>query len=125
MRLPETDPRPGMHFVYISKDEEKAWLASYFETMGNHKGLGLLLGYPCCCVDYFCKNFSKQNPNPQHSPTNIYTNLSKRHRDLVLISHFPCNSNCEKSILLGKKYMSIIQKCAPERFKELSEKLKV
>ena len=124
-RIPESDPRPGMHFVYVSHDEEQAHLAAYFEMMNNHKGLGMILGYPSCCIDYFCRKFSAGNANPELVPTNMYTNLSKRSRDMVLISHFPCKSDCEKSIALGKKYLMVLQKEAPERAAELIEKLKV
>ena len=50
VRIPEADKRPGMYFVYISKDEQQAWLASYAELVQNHIDLGLALGYPPCCV---------------------------------------------------------------------------
>src|SRR3989344_3251626 len=58
VRIPEDDRRPGMYFVYISKDEQKAWLASYYELMQNHQDLGSALGYPSCCVDFFVSVFN-------------------------------------------------------------------
>ena len=59
LRVTETDQRQGMLFVYISKDERKALLAAYAEQINDHQQLGKLLGYPQCCVDFFCKNTSK------------------------------------------------------------------
>ncbi len=126
-RIPETEPRAGMYFVYISQDEEKAYLASYYELTNNHRGLGLLLGYPACCVDYFCRNFSEQNTNPEilsvNSSENQYTNLSRRHEDYAIISHFPCRADCAESITLGKIFFALLQQEEPERAKELWESL--
>ena len=119
IRIPEHDKRQGMYFVYMSKDEKKAWLASYYELMSNDNDLGLLLGYPKCCVDFFCKRFSPNNPNLQLNSTNMFTNLSKREKDAVLISHFPCNPDCEESVQLGRKHLAIIKEADYERYKEL------
>lgn len=123
LRIPETDSRPGMFFVYFSKDEEKAWLASFYELVNNHQDLGLLLGYPKCCVDFFCQNFSSKNNNLQLKPTNHFTNLTQREQDLVFLSHFPCNSDCQESILLGQKYLQAIKEVDKPRAEELVDKL--
>lgn len=125
IRIPENDPRPGMYFVYISKDEQKAWLASYYELMQNHKDLGLVLGYPQCCVDFFCTKFSSRNVNLEIVSQNPYTNLSKREQDLVILSHFPCDSDCKESIKLGEKYLQTIYVVDKERARELLTQLRV
>lgn len=119
VRIPEDDPRHGMHFVYLSKDEKKAHLASYYELAGNDCELGLSMGYPPCCVVYFCNNFSEENYNPEIRSDNPYTNISKRKQDCVLISHFPCSADCEKSISLGKRYLGVIAKHDKERAEEI------
>jgi len=119
IRIPADDKRSGMYFVYISKDEEKSWLASYYEMMNNQKDLGLVLGYPSCCVDYFCNNFSAENPNPELAAKNPWTNISKREQDLVLISHFPCAADCQESIGLAQKYYDVIVKEDHNRAEEL------
>ncbi|MDP3698395.1 MAG: DUF483 domain-containing protein [Nanoarchaeota archaeon] len=124
VRIPENDRRPGMYFVYISNDEQQAWLASYYELVQNHQDLGLVLGYPRCCVEFFCQNFSARNSNPEHKPTNPHTNLSKREQDLVIISHFPCDAECKESIVLGEKYLQAIYAVDKERARELLTSLK-
>ena len=91
LRIPEDDQRAGMFFVYISKNEEKAYLASYYELVGNDSDLGLLLGYPKCCTEFFCNKFSAKNTNLELDAVNAFTNLSKRDEDCVILSHFPCN----------------------------------
>ena len=119
IQIPEHDPRPGMFFVYISKEELKSWLANYFELMDNHQGLGTLLGYPDCCIDFFCRNFSPTKTDLQLPSTNPYTNLSKREDDLVLLSHFPCSSECNKSIVLAKNYLKILKTIDKQRAEEV------
>jgi hypothetical protein len=123
MRVPIKDKRQGMYFVYISKDEKYALLAAYYELVSNNRELGEILGYPKCCIDYFLKNFNSKNTNPQVKSTNIFTNISKRNQDCVLISHFPCSSNCPGSILIGKKNLDVLRKVDPIRAREVRRKL--
>jgi hypothetical protein len=124
LRISEQDPRNGMFFVYISKNEAQAYLASYAELTLNHQQLGELLGYPDCCINFFQQQFSANNPNPEHLPTNPWTNLSKREQDCVLLSHFPCCSDCQKSIALAQMYYEVIAEHAPERAEALLTELK-
>ena len=121
IRIPEKDKRPGMYFTYISKKEQKAWLAAYYELMQNDQDLGLVLGYPSCCVDFFCKNFNSENPNPQIKSNYLYTNISKREQDYVLISHFPCNSECQETIEIARKNLMLLTKVDKERAVDIVE----
>ena len=123
IRIAEKDKRPGMYFVYFSKNEEKVWLASYYETMQDHKGLGKVLGYPSCCVDFFCNSFNSRNVNLQHNPTNPWTNLSKRAKDAVLLSHFPCSSDCNESVNLAREYAHALSLVDKVYTRKLLEKL--
>jgi len=118
IRVDEKDKR-GMYFVYISKSEEKALTASYYELIGDEYSLGLVLGYPKCCVEFFCKNFSEGKTNLELESTGPWTNLSKRNEDCVLISHFPCSSGCERSVEIGKKHFAVLK----EYDKEMAEKV--
>jgi len=125
IRVPAHDPREGMYFVYISKEEQKSWLAAYYELMNNDNDLGILLGYPQCCVEFFCKRFTPDNPNLQLNPTNTYTNLTKRNEDCVLLSHFPCHSECPESIRMARENYFLIKEIDEERAKEIIDKLRV
>ncbi len=119
IRIDENDSRPGMWFVYLSKDEQKALFASYAELTNNHTELGRLLGYPPCCIEFFCNNFNENNTNLELPLTNQWTNLSLRDKDAVLLSHFPCSSDCVESIKLAQKYFEVISRADAERGKEL------
>ena len=122
VRLPETDEL-GLYFVYISKSEEKALLASYYELLNDHRQLGLLLGYPECCIQYFLEKFHEQYTNLELLPTNPYTNLSMRNQDLVLISHFPCSSNCQPSKMMGHKFLQVLEKYDSDYARQLLQRL--
>lgn len=122
IRVEEKDTR-GLYFVYLSKSEEKALMASYHELVDDTYNLGLVLGYPKCCVEFFCENFSEDKTNLELKPTNEWTNLSKREEDCVLISHFPCSSDCLRSIEIAKNNFEVLKKYdkgwAEEMLKEL------
>jgi len=123
IRLDLDDPRPGMLFVYISKDEIKANLGALYEARHDDRSLGLLLGYPSCCVEYFISHFSVANPNPQIVSSNPLINISQREQDCVLISHFPCSADCQESIALGRRYLEILKNVDQDRAKEMLDVL--
>ncbi len=124
IRIKEDDKRRGMYFVYISKNEEDAWLAAYHEMMNDHRGLGKVLGYPKCCVDFFLRNFSSINPNPQILPVNPWTNISMRDKDCTLISHFPCSADCSVSISIAKHFLDLVANLDKQRAREMMEMLR-
>jgi hypothetical protein len=124
IRIKWDDKREGMYFVYFSKNEKDAWLASYYELIKNDEDLGAILGYPRCCIRFFKQRFSENNPNLQLTPTNVFTNLIERHNDNVIISHFPCSSDCEESINIGKTFFNLIFEFDKTRAEELLRSLK-
>ncbi|MBT3297432.1 DUF483 domain-containing protein [archaeon] len=121
--IQEKDKRHAPYFYYFSKSEEKSYLANYYELIGNIEEFGKLLGYPSCCIKYFVNNFSSRNPDPEIKDCHPLLNLSKREQDAVLISHFPCNKECEKSVKLAKEKIIVISKYSLERVNELKTKL--
>ena len=118
-----TDEYKGMFFLYLSLNRTLAEQAAYSEENQDHKSLGLLLGYPECCIKYFDDNFSEQNTDLEQTSSNPYTKLSLRDKDYVILSHFPCNPECQKSINLAKKYLSIISRYDLEYTEELLRRL--
>ena len=121
IKVPLNDKREGMLFVYISKDEGKAILANAHETEGNHKELGMLLGYPQCCIDFYTKHETEEskanndyvNPilnNSEGYEFPFYNNIFIRDFDITLLNHFPCSLKCQDSLELAKRHLNIIQK---------------
>lgn len=105
------DDTHGMFLVYMGKDQFKVLWACLYETKQDHYNTGLTLGYPECCARFFAEEFGKGNLNPMHQPTNPWTNMMLREQDVVLLSHFPCRSDCEQSVEMAKKNFEIIKKC--------------
>lgn len=124
IRVDEKDGR-GMYFVYLSKSEEKALVANYYELIGDDYNLGLILGYPKCCVEFFCQNFSQNKTNLELKPTNPWTNLTKRGEDCVLFSHFPCSSDCKRSLEIAKKNYEVLKKYDKNLAEEILGALKI
>ena len=118
------DPRKGMFFVYISKDERRATEARVYEMKDNHRELGLALGYPECCVEFFVENYPKRSgvdndyvipalKNSEGKRFPFYTNICKRVRDATLLNHFPHSFDCEESIAIAKKNFKLIEELDP------------
>jgi len=110
----------GYFFVYVSKDREKAEKAKELENDGKHKELGVILGYPFCCSEFFEKHFSEESKRQNDFTLAalkdsdgfkfpFYTNVASRHFDVNLLNHFPCNFNCEMSIELAKRHLEVVK----------------
>jgi len=121
LKVKKEDKRTGIQFFYFSKNEKEAYLANYYETINDDLNLGLILEYPDCCIKNFIKNknemakldndfinlTAKNSKNKKHK---FYTNINQRNKDRVLLSHFPCCFECEKSIKLGEQYLNSLKK---------------
>jgi len=135
IKLDLNDPRRGMLFVYISKDEKLAAAANAYEFKNDHANLGLTLGYPKCCVNFFVKYEPIQSKltndyidlvfkNSKGVKFQFYTNISKRDFDITLLNHFPCSFGCRFSIDLAKKHLDVLRKYDIKLAKEFINKLK-
>src|SRR3989338_1437859 len=61
LRVPIDSQTQGYFFAYISKDMEKSLRARELEEKGMHRELGLMLGYPSCCSQFFFERFSLES----------------------------------------------------------------
>lgn len=117
-KIPKNDKRKGYFFVYLSKGRGTAEKAKLMEEKNNHLELGLLLGYPKCCCEFFEKKFDGENAdltlkaleNSNGFEFQFYTNIAARHFDTSLLSHFPHSFECRQSIDISKNNLSIIKK---------------
>jgi len=121
VRVKKDDPRRGMFFAYISKDERKAVQASCLELKNRHKELGALLGYPECCADFFqryqqvCSKTDNNYLLPclRNSKGRIFpfqNNIFLQERDLSLLSHFPCSFACMESARIADRRIAVIKR---------------
>jgi len=130
-----TSNQPGYRFMYIADTHDTIHNLKNLEQQQNHKELGLALGYPKCCCDFFQKHFNthskKSNDytlltlkNSRGKTFPFQTNIAARHFDHALLSHFPCNFNCKPSIKIANTNKKLLQKEAPELLEEIEKDLK-
>jgi len=121
--------KEGKCVFYVAKDSELAKKAKRLEAENDHLNLGLALGYPKCCCDFFENNKEDfASKNNDLLPASLagskgyifpfYNNIAARYFDYTLLHHFPCNLNCKESLELAKKYLDVIEK---EDFKIASQ----
>ena len=118
IKMPKNSELKGHFFVYLSKDKEMAARAKVLEEKNDHRQLGLLLGYPECCCDFFQAKFNEKNPdltldalsNSEGFKFPFHTNIAARHFDVTLLSYFPHSFSCSPSIEIAKKNLKVIEK---------------
>ncbi len=134
-KIPINSKEKGSLFIYISKNKEIAEKAKELEKNNKHKELGILLGYPECCSEFFEKHYEEESKryndytlaalkNSEGPKFPFYTNIAARHFDLTLLNHFPCSFNCEASIELAKKHLEIIKKHNKQTAETIKDVLK-
>ena len=118
VKIAKNSEQKGHFFVYLSKGRETAEKAKLAEERNNHFELGLLLGYPKCCCEFFENNFDGKNTdltlkaleNSNGYGFSFYNNIAARHFDVALLSHFPHSFECKPSIKIAKDNLKIIKK---------------
>ena len=132
IKIPKDDSSKGHFFVYLSKDKAKAEKAKIAEAKNNHLELGLILGYPKCCCEFFAKNFDEKHTdltlkslkNSDGFEFPFYNNIAARHFDISLLSYFPHSFGCIPSIEISKNNLKIIHKHSKELAEMFSGVLK-
>ena len=118
IKIPKDAAEKGYFLVYLSKSKEMAEKAKLMEKQNNHFELGLLLGYPKCCCEFFERNFDGKNTdltlkvleNSNGYEFPFCNNIAARHFDVSLLSHFPHSFECAPSIEIAKNNLKIIKK---------------
>ncbi|NIO20606.1 MAG: DUF483 domain-containing protein [Candidatus Aenigmarchaeota archaeon] len=146
-------PRKPNENIYISKSMDLAKKAREAERNRDIKELGMLLGYPECCVKFFVEiantmvnripyiiiTFLHTKDKPSFYTNNIFNSqsrgskykseitLNKKLHELekyFLISHVPCSYKCKDSIKIGKETLKILKDEIPDFASEIISKLK-
>lgn len=118
LKIEKNSSEKGYLIVYISKLKELVEKAKAYEENDMHLELGMILGYPKCCCEFFKEKFNEDNYDLTLNSFNdskgyefpFYSNIAARHFDISLLNHFPCKLDCEFSIKLGKENLKIIKK---------------
>ncbi len=132
LKVESDDARLGYVVLYVSLDVEPAREAKSLEKRQKHAELGMVLGYPKCCCEFFEEKYDKFNTdltldtlkNSQGFEFPFHTNIAARHFDAALLSHFPCSFSCKQSIAIGKRNVEMMGKYAPQIAAEMIAMLK-
>lgn len=114
-------------FVYIGQDKTAVRLAKMFDIHDNRR-MGYLLGFPKCCIDFFCKCRTKKNydlilniDTPKKFLYLPMLNYACRHFHYSLLSHFPCCWDCEASFEIAENRLHVLQKYDPDLAAEMMD----
>jgi len=120
--------------IYISLNEDMANEAKRADGE-NSAYLGLLFGYPECCIDFYRRNSPKLSKtsndfvleslsgNDYLSSASFMMNYAVRYYDYSLLSHFSCSLHCHDSLAIAKERYKMIRNEYPGFAKEMCYRL--
>lgn len=100
-------PTPGNHECFL-----EAWREQ------NNQKIGIYLGYPQCCRNFFSQYWVDQNWMDTTLPMlmdgkswdcngHLECNILLRHLGVRAVSHLPCSFHCEESKAIGKALLEV------------------
>lgn len=135
-RRPSSGETSSMRTLFVSRSESMVILGYLSDLFGWDRYLGMLLGYPGCCVDKFIERWPEAvrkydgdvaGPLVSASGRGPYdwrVNILSRYFGFELIQHFPCKFDCSNTIRLAKKYSVSLSQVEPNYVQTLSKKMK-
>jgi len=93
--------------------------ADLFSGEDDHRSLtarlGVLLGYPACCIGFFIKNNSLRSPSIILNAIKNTSGQARAELNILgaadpLISHMPCSFSCKNSLRYARKLAGIVRR---------------
>lgn len=106
-------------YLYIGPNFSQLYKMRQCDAHYSHVELGLMLGYPRCCIDFFChhKKDALTYFNDDYSPIsamhtkgfgNKLLNTFHRVSGHSIVSHFPCSFNCLSTLPIASRRVEIL-----------------
>jgi len=123
--------KPGDPFYWygaLTKEEKDGQKFKQAELSGDHRTIGLMLGYPQCCVEYFIKNFPV-NYDPiwlgKEGKVRGYSECNQmlRYFGARITSHLSCSPNCQATRRVGQLWFKTMKEIDKEKAAELYDLL--
>lgn len=136
------DDPSGEWLLYFSKSSDiikqalKLSDSNHQKWLKKNRELGLLYGYPKCCIDFFIR-ISSNLVLPERTELNYlkrtltnssllfnFSNLVNRFTLNPFVFHVPCSFNCKETIRLTKDYIALAQRINSSVACQILENLK-
>ena len=126
------DPEPGKPmdvFGVVARNLSRAKLFRKAFYKDDHRTVGRLLGYPDCCIDFFCRTWGANpriiDPYLQYAINGDYkivdsntieisglpeTNMMLRYFNIRTAPHIYCKPNCKGTIDISEQFKDLIPK---------------
>jgi hypothetical protein len=143
------DEKRGQVHVFVAKTKEQAWESKKFgwyavvingrstnKPFVDHLRFGLCLGYPPCCVEFFCAynnwdRYSHPFETVKNTPMlagratgSYHCNNFLMDHVFFFIHHLPCSYRCERTISVARQVEEALLVVEPEYVQQTIELLK-
>jgi hypothetical protein len=115
--------------VLVAREPERVMLGWLSLLFGWDVFLGMLLGYPQCCIAAFADRWPRAHEHFQGDVAALLaaasghdafvgdygweTNVYVRYQGIEIIQHFPCRLDCELTVILAHRHYDTLQMIDP------------
>ena len=122
-----------LYGAVVKADDKEAGelFTKYSVGTTDHGGIGELLGYPGCCVQFFGEIWNKKSIDPMYEAaeltdgmqkkddvvsvqTHPYCNNMLRYFGIRITPHLTCSMKCKKTIKWGKQWFEVMEEIDEE-----------
>ncbi len=101
----------NLRVVVTTPASARAFMTAYKSS--DNDAIGMMLGYPKCCREFYMGTWEKGSVDPtwymtDHSVGPVEVNILLRWFGVRLIPHMPCSFSCRDSEDLGKSFKSLL-----------------
>ena len=109
-------PNPGEPFsvrtVTIREEKVHNFIRAFHN--GDDKSMGLMLGYPPCCIDFFNRTWAKGLIDPTEKMESPQSTVVPESNGLLRwigvrpVSHMPCSTHCIPTAIQGRRNLGML-----------------
>ena len=111
------EPTGGRFMVYgvvsPSLSDAMRFVRAHEGRPCDHETIGILLGYPECCIRFFVENFPKGILDPvwrvEHEGEDPMLNVMLRYFGPRIIPFFPCSYTCRQARRVAEKFYGLLR----------------
>ena len=125
---PVSESGLDVHNVYVSRDLETLLELVSLHSSPDKRGdmvrrLGLLLGYPKCCVDEYVSRGAVDTWYDYFSSLISSGMCEEVPLELWAVYHAPCSPKCRETLRLGREYLEAVERFSSTLYRRVMEGL--